>query len=275
MKDTGERHIIHSEILTEAQQYGHFMHTISYEFSEKYIKNKNILDFGCGSGYGTKILAKQAKSAMGIDISAEAINYATKNYSSKNLDFKTIDQLKKEDLKETFDVITSFQVIEHVLNDKEYIETILSLLKPGGLLILTTPNKEYRLFSYIQKPWNIFHIKEYSKKQLERLLDTYFETTTILKISAKKEFVIHEINRLKKQRNITILATLSIYPRFLVLLLLRIQSFLFKKVKFFFKKQKSPVNNSIFKSKYNKGDMIISEEISYATDLLCVCTKKS
>ena len=277
MNNTSERHIIQESFINEADYYGHLTHLLSYQFATDYVINKNILDYGCGTGYGADILAKKAKLVTAIDISDEAILYAKKNYSSHNLNFKTTSKFKKEEFKEMFDVITSFQVIEHVISEKEFLTNLFELLKPGGFLILTTPNKKNRLFSYIQKPWNVFHIKEYSELELNYTLKKYFTTVEVLNISAKKEFVAHELKRLKKQKIITLPCTLYIYPKPLMLFLLKKQKEIFNlliKIKNNLKKGKSNnIKSSNFKSNYDIKDMLIGENLPNTTDLLCVCKK--
>jgi len=220
MRNTGERHIISENITDKAELYNHFMHIATYKYAESYSKGKCVLDFGCGSGYGSYGLSLVAEHVTAVDISTEAVEYAKENYYNKNLIYCMISDLKNE----KFDVITSFQVIEHVSNEKKYLETLKALLKPDGYLIISTPDKEKRLFKGIQKPWNIFHIKEYSNQGLKKILSNFFSSVEIIKIGSQKDFVINEIERCKKQKLITLPCTLFIYPYFIRVLLLKAQS---------------------------------------------------
>ncbi len=158
MENTGERHILSENFTSTAALFNHLMHIATYNYALNYAKGKRVLDFGCGSGYGSYELAKVAKYVTAVDISSEAIEFAKENYKRENLLYCTISEL----FEEKFDIITSFQVIEHVSNDKEYLENLKNLLIPGGYLFISTPDKASRLFFGIQKPWNIFHLKEYS-----------------------------------------------------------------------------------------------------------------
>jgi len=88
MKNTSERHIINSEFQNEAEYYIHLVHIATYEFASKYVKGKRVLDYGCGSGYGSYILSSLADNVTGVDISIEAVDFAKINYSANNLNFK-------------------------------------------------------------------------------------------------------------------------------------------------------------------------------------------
>lgn len=278
MNNTGERHFIKENFNNEAAYYGHLMHLATYNFSLDFVKNKNILDFGCGSGYGSKIMSKKALSVIGVDISNNAIEYAKKNYSAENLTFLNINQINSLEFQKKFDVVTSFQVIEHVSNEKKYIETILRLLKPNGVFLVSTPNKDIRLYKHIQKPWNIFHVKEYNEGELTKLMKQYFINVEMLNISAKSEFVFHEIFRVSAQKKITLPITLFFIPRFLTIQLLKFQ----KNIYAFLKPIKNKIqnnkniktNNSIFKSSYCIDDILIGKNLENFTDLLCICRNK-
>ena len=267
LADTGERHILKTEFFDCADYYGHLLHIASYQFALQYVTGKKVLDYGCGSGYGAQILSENAQSVTGVDVSNEAVSYAKENFTSNNLTFKNIDELADE----KFDVIVSFQVIEHVRNDKTYLKKLKELLNPGGILLLTTPDKENRLFNYIQKPWNKYHLKEYSAKSIETLIKQFFIDFEILKISSIPELVLPEIKRRKKQRIITLPATLFFYPNFLRVFLLDFQVWLYQKVSAILKKK--PIISSGEKPsflKYSVEDIIISTDVEFSTDLMLI-----
>jgi 2-polyprenyl-3-methyl-5-hydroxy-6-metoxy-1,4-benzoquinol methylase len=98
-----------------------------------------ILDFGCGRGWMSALLA-ECGNVTGADLSNEAIEQARSRYPG--IEFVCIDA--SDDLHDTlhrrFDVVVSSEVIEHVLKQEDYMQNTISVLKPGGLLVLTTPN---------------------------------------------------------------------------------------------------------------------------------------
>lgn len=181
-------------------------HLFAYELVKSKLNVNNIcLDLGCGVGYGTFLLSKAVKNIMGIDISKKAVNYANSKYGASNCQFMIYDGLHVNYVDESFDVIVSFQVIEHVDNDINFIKEVYRLLRPGGSFFLTTPNKIFRLFP-LQKPWNRFHIREYYPFELRELLSNSFKYVEILGICGSNEIVDMENRRIhriqKKQKSL-------------------------------------------------------------------------
>jgi SAM-dependent methyltransferase len=272
MERTDERHILNPDFHNEGEYYNHLMHIATYRHVLKYVKGKRVLDYGCGTGYGSLMLSKAAANIIAVDLSKEAIDFAKQNYIADNLTFKTIPELTNA----KFDVITSFQVVEHVPSDKDYIEKLKSLLKHGGFLLLSTPDKSIRLFNYIQKPWNAFHLKEYSSDSFGNLLHNYFTKVEVLKIGSKSDFVRHEIARIKKQRLISLPCTLFFYPNFLRVFLLHLQVSIYKTIKGSGKVKDSSIqDNSIMKdlqAKFTVDEIEICKDVPFSTDLIAICS---
>lgn len=170
LEDTGERMIpdIHDGNLI----YGE--HLARYEFVLELIKGKSVLDIASGSGYGSYLMAKHAKSVKGVDISKEAINYASNKYSCKNLQFivGNASTIPFEDNK--FDIVTSFETLEHIDEDQaKFISEIKRVLKPGGLLIISTPNDK------VVPPGNHYHVHELNLQQFSKLVSKYFKKVDV------------------------------------------------------------------------------------------------
>ena len=170
MKDlefTGER-IIPGKV-DEALWYEHMAR---YIFAANFVKDKNVLDAGCGSGYGADFLASRgAKYVLGVDISSEAIAYAQEHYRRNNLEYLVMDvtNLRLDD--KSFDVIVAFEVIEHLHDQEKFLAEVRRVLKDDGLLIISTPNREvYRLGLEA----NPFHTKEFNFEEFYQLLSRYF-----------------------------------------------------------------------------------------------------
>jgi len=162
------------------QLYCFLRHLARYNFAINFVKGKTVLDVGCGAGYGTYHLAKcGAKKVIGIDISDEAIRFAKRNYILENLEFRVMDIMDTAVIFDKyFDVIIAFEVIEHVSDQERFLLTLKNLLKEKGLLILSTPNKQ---FSTKKNP---YHIKEYDLEELLEVLRSYF---TIKEIYGQKK----------------------------------------------------------------------------------------
>jgi len=184
-------------------QYFCFLrHQFAYEKTREYVQDKNCLDYGFGTGYGTFMLADNAERIIGIDINEDAFQYANKNYSKPNLFFKKIDGSSKLPFDDAaFDIVISFQVIEHIKDVNNYLSEIKRILRKNGKFICTTPNRDTRLWKF-QKPFNPFHIREYNKRELYKLLKKFFSQVEIKGIYGIQFIQETEMNRLKP--NITL-----------------------------------------------------------------------
>lgn len=154
-------------------------HVNRYLFVSEFIKDKIVLDAACGMGYGTKYLSKFAKKVVGVDIDEKYIEFANKKYREEKLEFLTNDVMKINFSNEMFDIVTSFETIEHLTKPEIFLEKISKVLKNNGKLFLSTPNWELSPKDS-GKPINKFHVKEYSKKELEEMLLPYFSKVNIL-----------------------------------------------------------------------------------------------
>lgn len=148
-------------------------HLERYCFAVKFIENKNVLDVACGCGYGTSFLARHgAKSVIGIDRSKEALERA-KFYTEPNLKFINGDAYRLESENNTFDVIISFETIEHLDNPIKFVTELQRVLKKDGTLIISTPNKLVHSPASL-KPVNPHHVHEYFNEEFKTLLFSFF-----------------------------------------------------------------------------------------------------
>jgi SAM-dependent methyltransferase len=163
-----ERMIPESEQLPEMKA----LHVARYEFARKFVVGKNAADIACGAGYGSKILkAGNAKRVTGIDISAEAIAYARDNHAAPGVEFV---QGSVEVLPHVgpFDVIVSFETIEHIREYDHFLRGIAGSLTREGILIISTP---LRIRGSLEDPpANPFHVQEWNAEEFDALLNLYF-----------------------------------------------------------------------------------------------------
>jgi O-antigen biosynthesis protein len=153
----------------------YYAHLSIYAFASDYIKNKVILDAGCGAGYGTVYFADNgAKSVTGIDISRDAIQFTQQNLKRDNLKFQLMDLEKINGLKDhSYDVIFSSNALEHVNNVQAFFASAWELLKYDGILIIAIPPvvNEGSKNSNLSNP---FHLNIWSPRQWVNVIDKYF-----------------------------------------------------------------------------------------------------
>jgi SAM-dependent methyltransferase len=188
------------------------MHTASYSFARQFCAGKVVLDLGCGSGYGAASIGEQAEHVVGVDVDGDAVAFAQQRYSRANVSFSRIEAGKELPFADnSFDVVLSFQVIEHVRDDGGYLKEAHRVLRPGGVVVLVTPDRQHRLMPG-QRPWNRWHVREYSGAQLERKVGQHFEIVASLKMGAAWDVAGVEIRRYRKTKWLTLPFTLPVVP---------------------------------------------------------------
>ena len=151
-------------------------HWLRYEFARRFSEGKRLLDLGCGHGAGFLVLRGVCQEYVGVDVDSSAIEWAQGCFGNDSCKptFVTADELRQNARLRNFDVVTSFETIEHVWNPRAHIEQARTLLRPGGILLLSTPNGT--LSSHRKERFRTpYHIDEYSVHELSHLLDGYFD----------------------------------------------------------------------------------------------------
>jgi len=151
-------------------------HIKRYLFAQTYCDGKQVLDAGCGAGYGTKLLSQVAHSVHGIDIAEDALAFCKKTYASENITWERGDvrELKARDV---YDVVTSFEVIERLERDDipKYLEGLHAALKPDGVALISTPNR------LVAQQWDKpHHHTEMTREEFEGTLSEYFDVEAVL-----------------------------------------------------------------------------------------------
>lgn len=152
-------------------------HMHRYALAVALSKGKRVLDVASGEGYGSHLLASVAESVIGVDISPEAIKNARQNYSAPNLDYRqgSCAALPIDD--GSIDLVVSFETIEHHDQHQEMMREIIRVLRPDGLLLISSPNKKN--YSDIPGTHNSFHVKELYRDDFIALLEQYFSNVAL------------------------------------------------------------------------------------------------
>ena len=265
-----------TERLTAADQYAnreayllYLIHLATYKYCIPFVRGKRVLDYGCGTGYGTSLMSEHCTQITGIDISLEAVSYAESHFSAPNLSYLQIKPAEIAPLPfpdSSFDVVLSFQVIEHVQDISAYLREIDRVLTEDGRVVIATPDRSARLFSF-QKPWNVWHLREYSQKQLEDTLSEYFSDVHVLQTGGKPEVLQTELNRIGRLKWLMLPFTLPFIPENVRKASLRLMKDLRYNLS---SNSKSPS----FTPDFDETAIRISAHESCSVDLVAVANKK-
>lgn len=164
----------------DTTQYDQIMaeHLHRYALAAGYVTGKIVLDIASGEGYGTHLLSAHANMVYGVDLSETAVSHAARKYQKDNLLFKqgSAADIPLED--HCVDVITSFETIEHHDLHDEMMMECKRVLKPGGLLIISSPEKKY--YADLPNYRNPYHVKELYEHEFRALLSKYFANISFL-----------------------------------------------------------------------------------------------
>ena len=152
-------------------------HMARYMFASQFVKDKEVVDIACGSGYGTKLLSGcGVKKITGFDIDPEAVAYCQKKYTDNVTSFEvgSVEKIPAGD--KSADVLVSFETIEHVEGQEQlnFLSEVVRILKSNGVFIVSTPNVD------VFPKGNTFHKKELTKKEFSDILNKHFKNVEIL-----------------------------------------------------------------------------------------------
>lgn len=170
-----------------------------YEFAAKLVKKgMKVLDVGCGTGYGSAILAKRAQ-VTGVDNSPEAIEFARKKFGAK-ASFQLGEATKLKFRNQEFGLVCALEVIEHLKDPDKFLEETNRVLKSGGKLILSTPNRA--IHSPDGRLSSSYHVKEFTFAELSQILNRHYPVVEIFgqKKSIRARRAIAEFMKSQRSR---------------------------------------------------------------------------
>jgi len=152
-------------------------HIARYKFAQSYVVNKTVLDVACGTGYGTALLSQQAKTVVGVDISDKAIELAKRKHQTQNSVFVLSEAINFLKTTHGFDVICSFETIEHIEDYLTFLQLVHSRLNLGGTLIISSPNKEFGEL-LLSGPVSSYHCQEFKTEEMRDMLKEIFGSSS-------------------------------------------------------------------------------------------------
>lgn len=172
LEATGER------FLPEMQGTIALEHLHRYAMAKDCSAGKIVLDIACGEGYGSFLLAGTATRVYGVDIAPDAIEHAKAAYGRPNLEFLVgrCAQIPLPDA--AVDLVVSFETIEHHTEHEAMFREIKRVLRPGGMMIMSSPDK----LEYTERARhaNDFHVKELYADEFRQLVECFFRHVAIL-----------------------------------------------------------------------------------------------
>jgi SAM-dependent methyltransferase len=152
---------------------------VFYEHMHRYLlartvtAGRDVIDLGSGEGYGSALLAESANSVVGVDTDAASIAHARSHYARSNLRFLQASAIDIPELAEaSFDVAVCFEMIEHISQHDELLINVKRLLRPDGLLVISSPDRDVYTTDTYHNP---FHVRELSRDEFKALLAKFFQ----------------------------------------------------------------------------------------------------
>lgn len=143
-----------------------------YLLAREYCRGRDVLDLGAGTGYGTALLSQVAHSATGVDNNADAVAAAQRAFDRPNLHYRQGDARQIPLPDASVDVAICFETLEHLHEQDQCLNEIRRVLRPGGLLIISTPDRD--AYSPLTTPPNPHHIKELTSREFAELIARHF-----------------------------------------------------------------------------------------------------
>jgi 2-polyprenyl-3-methyl-5-hydroxy-6-metoxy-1,4-benzoquinol methylase len=172
------------------ENYWYRRHLAVYEWIAARAVGRRVVDMACGEGYGSELLARTARSVVGVDANPEAHEHARLRYVRPHLRFE-------RDLVERFaeesDAVVFLQTIEHVQNPDEILEHFKRMLAPGGVAYVSTPNLLTLAPEGAEKSDNPWHIKEYRAHEFRALCEAHFPRVELYGLFHARKLRVHEL----------------------------------------------------------------------------------
>jgi len=171
------------------ENYWYRRHLVVYEWVAARAAGRRVVDMACGEGYGSDVLANAAASVVGVDANPEAHEHARLRYVRPNLRFE-------RDLVESFaepcDAVVFLQTIEHVRDAGAILEHFKSMLVPGGIAYVSTPNLLTLAPPGAEKSDNPWHLREYRAAEFQALCEAHFPHVELLGLFHARKLRAHE-----------------------------------------------------------------------------------
>lgn len=174
------------------ENYWYRRHLAVYRWIAARCAGKAVVDMACGEGYGSAVLAEQARSVVGVDANPEAYEHARLRYAGPGLRF---ERALVEDCEEgaPWDAIVFLQTIEHIAEPEPLLERFAALLAPGGIAYISTPNRLTLAPAGAERSDNPWHVREYTAPEYRESLEATFARVELLGLFHARKLRLHEL----------------------------------------------------------------------------------
>lgn len=149
-----------------------YEHWHRYAFVLPLVRGCEVLDAACGEGYGSALLASQAKHVTGVDIDGDTIAHASTRYARANLAYRAGSVTALDAADDSFDLVVSFETIEHLEPQAQMLDEFRRVLRPDGLLVISSPDRV--AYNARATEPNPFHVRELDREEFLALLQARF-----------------------------------------------------------------------------------------------------
>jgi 2-polyprenyl-3-methyl-5-hydroxy-6-metoxy-1,4-benzoquinol methylase len=173
-----------------AENYWYRRHLAVYEWIGARVTGLRVIDMACGEGYGSEVLSRGAASVVGVDANPEAHEHARLRYVRQNLRFErdAVDHFAQE-----CDAVVFLQTIEHVPDPGATLAHFRSLLAPGGVAYVSTPNVLTLAPPGAEKSDNPWHVREYRPEEFRALCEAHFADVELLGLFHARKLAAHAV----------------------------------------------------------------------------------
>jgi len=166
MTFTGERYV------PQLRGQIYYEHLHRYALALTLARDKDVLDIASGEGYGSALLAMVARSVTGVDVDDASVRFASSRYTAMNLNFRTGSAAQIPVADASVDLVVSFETIEHLREHERMLGEFRRVLRPGGRVIISSPNK--LVYSDARGYSNPFHVRELYFHEFRDILRDFF-----------------------------------------------------------------------------------------------------
>jgi SAM-dependent methyltransferase len=172
------------------ENYWFRRHLAVYEWIAARAGGRRVVDLACGEGYGSAVLARTARSVVGVDANPEAVAHARAKYSGANLSFeRNMVELWTGDV----DCVVFLQTIEHVPDPDGVLEHVRDLIGPAGVAYVSTPNVLTLAPKGAERSGNPWHVREYRPEEYRKLCERHFSRVELLGLFHARKLRVHEV----------------------------------------------------------------------------------